>query len=359
MRQLLVCILALSRILEGAVPARFTIDYDGLPAVSLHRNLDTSSRQGPGHVMRRNLLGRAVENTPNDMIHVVYSADGDVVPGLKASIASCIASATSPHELVIHIMVQSKHLARLRRELDIKTARRVTSSGAVITLHEIPVQIVEADRGILQTRIRQERGELDDPEVYARIYMDRIIPQIDVAVWLDADTIVQKDVKELHSRLRQSGKTIGFVHRSTKLFPDFLTGKCTTTLDISWNKLKNLTAYNTGVFAVNLRRWTAVKAAARIDKLVRLQNSCPGGLWKGGSQPPLTLSFQLHKHNEADDYILFEKEWNALGFGLNDKSKEDVGQLHILHWNGMQKPWKSNGYNKALWEPYYRQYAHL
>ena len=140
---------------------------------------------------------------------------------------------------------------------------------------------------------------------------DRIIPQIDVAVWLDADTIVQKDVKELHSRLRQSGKTIGFVHRSTKLFPDFLTGKCTTTLDISWNKLKNLTAYNTGVgllsrvavptlsfpcgnvfcglcwecacmlqgvFAVNLRRWTAVKAAARIDKLVRLQNSCPGGL---------------------------------------------------------------------------------
>ena len=84
--------------------------------------------------MRRNLLGRAVENTPNDMIHVVYSADGDVVPGLKASIASCIASATSPHELVIHIMVQSKHLARLRRELDIKTARRVTSSGAVAGL---------------------------------------------------------------------------------------------------------------------------------------------------------------------------------------------------------------------------------
>ena len=32
------------------------------------------------------------------------------------------------------------------------------------------------------------------------------------------------------------------------------------------------------MFAVNLERWAAVKAAPRIEKLVRLQNSCPGGL---------------------------------------------------------------------------------
>ena len=121
--------------------------------------------------------------------------------------------------------------------------------------------------------VNQERGELDDPEVYARIYMDswscchphvckqfsflcrtfvrmqhedKIIPQMNFAVWLDADTIVQKDVKELQTRLQQSGKTIGFVSRSTKMYPDFLTGKCAPELDVSWNKLKNLTAYNTG-----------------------------------------------------------------------------------------------------------------
>ena len=88
--------------------------------------------------------------------------------------------------------------------------------------------------------------------------------------------------------------------------------------------------------------------------------SIPGGLWKGGSQPPLTLAFQLHAHDEANDYILFEKEWNALGLGLDEKkSKKDLAEMHILHWNGMRKPWKSNGYNKAIWEPYYDRYAHL
>ena len=75
---------------------------------------------------------------------------------------------------------------------------------------------------------------------------DKIIPQMEFAVWLDADTIVQKDVKELQKRLQQSGKTIGFVSRSTKMYPNFLTGKCAPELDVSWSKLKNLTAYNTG-----------------------------------------------------------------------------------------------------------------
>ena len=81
-------------------------------------------------------------------------------------------------------------------------------------------------------------------------FKDRILPQIDdIAIWLDADTIVQKDVKELQTRLRASGRTIGFVYRSTKMYPDFLTGKCTPILDVPWKKLKNLNAYNTGARA--------------------------------------------------------------------------------------------------------------
>ena len=32
-----------------------------------------------------------------------------------------------------------------------------------------------------------------------------------IVVWLDADTIVQRDVGELCEKLRQSGKTVGFV----------------------------------------------------------------------------------------------------------------------------------------------------
>jgi len=298
--------------------------------------------------------GRAFHDTKT---HVVYSGDEDVVEGLKASIASCIYAADTPSDLVIHVMVQGKLIKGIQKALQMDANKRKTSSGAVIELHEIPAHLVQHDRGEMQAQIRRERGQLDDPEVYARVYMDQIVPHVGVAIWLDADTIVRKDLRELQQRLLGSGKTIGFVNRATKMYPDFLTGKCMPLMGVSWQRLKNLTAYNTGVFAVNLRRWADAKATSRFEELVRLQNDCPGGLWKGGSQPPLTLTFQLHRHGEEDDFILFEEEWNSLGLGM--RSISSVVGKNVLHWNGLGKPWKRNGLNKAIWQDYRHRYDDL
>ena len=80
--------------------------------------------------MRRELLQRDSENLTDGRVHVAYAADVDVINGLKASIASCIASSASPSELMIHVMVQNKHLERLQRELDIKSTQKTTSAGA-------------------------------------------------------------------------------------------------------------------------------------------------------------------------------------------------------------------------------------
>ena len=98
---------------------------------------------------------------------------------------------------------------------------------------------------------------------------------------------------------------------------------------------------------------TAVEAAVKTGRKLS------GGLWKGGSQPPLTLAFQLHKEEEEDDFILFDQKWNALGLGLGEKNSKDLADMHILHWNGIRKPWKSDGYNKAIWKPYHKKYSQM
>ncbi|CAJ1417784.1 unnamed protein product, partial [Effrenium voratum] len=122
---------------------------------------------------------------------------------------------------------------------------------------------------------------------------------------------------------------------------------------------KDLTAYNTGVYVANLERWKRTKAAERFQELaawVRAHNSCPGGIWKGGSQPPLTLTFQLHPEDSEEDFTLFEanwrESWNTDGLGLgHGLSESDLKQKFVLHWSGLHKPWKQNGNYRDYWLP--------
>ncbi|CAJ1440941.1 unnamed protein product [Effrenium voratum] len=304
--------------------------------------------------------GAMVRRHRSEEVHVAYGGDLDVLEGLKASISSCVEASKKPAKLVIHVMAQKKHMAQFRHELGLTEHERVTKSGARIKLHQIPEKILQLDTGTISDEVEKQRGQLDDPEVYARIYMDEILQLTGIVVWLDADTIVQRDVGELCEKLRQSGKTVGFVDREMRMFPGFLTGKCYNHLGISWEKLKDLTAYNTGVYVANLERWKRTKAAERFQELVRAHNSCPGGIWKGGSQPPLTLTFQLHPEDSEEDFTLFEESWNTDGLGLgHGLSESDLKQKFVLHWSGLHKPWKQNGNYRDYWRSHLQKFAQL
>ncbi|CAJ1348691.1 unnamed protein product [Effrenium voratum] len=294
------------------------------------------------------------------LVRVAYSADAKMIEGLKASISSCVEASRDPSKLMIHVMVLKENLSRFQRDLGVDGYEKVTKRGARIKLHEIPEWIAEKETGNFSESTREIRGDLDKPENYARIHMDKILQlRAGIVVWLDADTIVQRDVKEMSDQLAASGKTIGFVDRSTLMWSEYVTGFCCDRLGISLKELMNLHAYNVGVCAINLERWRESKAADRFQELVREHNSCPGGIWQGGSQPPLTLTFQLHPKDSPEDFILFDSRWNTgqLGVPGREFTSEELAQSFVLHWSGSSKPWMWGGHHKKLWLPHLQKFA--
>jgi lipopolysaccharide biosynthesis glycosyltransferase len=229
---------------------------------------------------------------PNDALHVVYSADVRMIKGLQASMSSAITSASDPAQLVFHVLVQAERKPDFAKAFGLPEdcSATVTPKGTQIQFVGFEEKDLHNTVAAISQGIRSERGALDSVENFARFYMHRLVPGVEVAIYLDADTIVQRDLRHLRTTLLTSNKTVGFVAR-----PEWDHATMRGQLNLSagtWStELLDTTAYNAGVFAVNLKRWAEHGISERIDKLVHRHNECGGKLWLGGSQPPMLLAF--------------------------------------------------------------------
>lgn len=289
-----------------------------------------------------------------DMLHVAYACDPDQMEGLQASVASVIAAALSPELLTVHIMVQQIWASQFKERFGIRQECHgaVTVTGVLVRVHIIEKALIEKSKARISKSALKQRGKIDALENFARFYMHLILEKT-VVIYLDADTIVQSDVAQLRKELISSQKTIGFAERtdSSILMDQFLKKPKGCTISIpNYNKIFPKTAYNVGVFAVDLQRWADKRYADRVEDVVRQHNNCGGKLWVGGSQPPLLLAFYGHGKDEADDFTVFSKSWNLcdLGWRTNIKAKQ-IRTSYVLHWNGAQKPWNHDGLYRDVW----------
>eukprot|EP00927_Polykrikos_kofoidii_P078714 TRINITY_DN7552_c0_g1_i1.p1 TRINITY_DN7552_c0_g1~~TRINITY_DN7552_c0_g1_i1.p1 ORF type:complete len:883 (-),score=141.75 TRINITY_DN7552_c0_g1_i1:47-2695(-) len=298
---------------------------------------------------------------PN-MLHVAYASDIAQIDGVKASVASIVSSTSSPESLTVHIMVQRGLAAAFKNSFGVPRECRgtVTVTGILILIHELDPKLVQDSVAKVSEKVRKQRGAIDTLENFARFYM-HIILDAAVAIYLDADTIVQADLVELRDQLVKSGKTIGFVARTggVKMSSHLpKEPKCKIKgsadmdrLDENWNVILKLTAYNVGVVAINLQMWRKSKAFERVKKLVERHNGCSGGLWVGGSQPPLLLAFHNRPEEDPEDFIVFDAKWNfgTLGWAKG-LSSDKIQKQFVLHWNGPNKPWLTKGYYQFAWK---------
>lgn len=298
-----------------------------------------------------------------EMLHVVYASDIGQAEGVQASIASVVESAAAPEELTVHVMVQ-KHWAeefKLRLGLRRQCQATVTVTGVLIRVHAVDGQLIEGAVAKVSKELLEARGAIDTLENFARFYM-HLVFDFDIAIYLDADTIVQADLGQLRKQLIESKKTIGFVARQNPVNMDKFLRKpkgCDVHFD-NWKKLLKQPAYNVGVFAVNLQRWKERRIAERVESLVTKHNKCGGKLWVGGSQPPLLLAFLDRPEGSPEDFIVFEAGWNAGDLGWRPKmAAEKLRKRFVLHWNGARKPWMKDGLYRELWKPHRDRFGSL
>jgi len=298
-------------------------------------------------------------------LHVFYAGDAREMDGIKASIASVITSASAPRDVKIHILTESRHVNEFKGNFGIQAGCEAGPlSEAFIHVHGINREDIEPFRAVMSDDLKKERGPLDVSEEPARLFIDRFVGS-GIAVYLDADIIVQSDLKPLREVLMVSNKTIGFVKRATPKTFKYLQRHledCEVSLgDVT--DMANTDVYNTGVLVFNVQRWKHAGYLQQIKDLAAKQRHCGGALWKDASQTPLNLAFRLAPDGSTQslpDYVLFDATWNYDGLGWNhDFLVEELRRKNVLHWSGAKKPWKDNGLYTELWLPHRQEFERL
>lgn len=297
-----------------------------------------------------------------DMLHVVYSFNLQQIEGFRASVASLVASSNFLEKLTIHVMVQEDMVEALKSTFGISQhcTGTIFSLGFMVTIHTVDLQLLAKAVAIVPEKVKKNRGAIDSVENFARFYMHRIVGLM-VVVYLDTDTIVQKDLGVLRRQLLDSGKTAGFVSRDGVIMESFLKSPKDCGGDAKpFHRIAKEPAFNVGVFVVNLKRWAQLHYAEEVETWVALHNRCKGKLWVGGSQPPLLLSFFIRPDGQPADFVVFEKSWNVGDLGWRkDLDLDKLRKKNVLHWNGDMKPWTKDGLYTKLWTPHHERFDSL
>jgi len=189
-----------------------------------------------------------------------------------------------------------------------------------------------------------DRAELLMGVNFARNFLDDLLLPHDVqrAVYLDVDTIVQADLAALGDTIFEEGKFFAAVsscYLHMTFWFDFSVEVVKNTMD------KKDCYINAGVYVVDLRQYKEHRVQQTIERLIKSHKKKK--IWKVGVHQS---SFILALFNHTQ---LLDPRWNVVQLGWNRnipiKSLEDA---YVLHWNGALKPWRKDGLYKDRWKPY-------
>jgi len=182
----------------------------------------------------------------------------------------------------------------------------------------------------------KETGNLHSPHNFVRFVLHSEFPFLDRLVYLDSDVIVKSDISMLYDLLDDSYAVAAAPRRDIPLGTYFNRVH-------KWFPLFSWPSFNAGVMVLNLSLIRGMKPSL-FEAMRELQKeNNDGRMWRHGSQPPMLYLFY-------DKVQWIDDNWNISGLG--SRIRTDVDKAHILHWSGPRKPWRRNGENKHLWEPY-------
>ena len=184
---------------------------------------------------------------------------------------------------------------------------------------------------------------------YARLYFHDLLPNVDKAIYIDLDMIVQGDVVELWDA-DLNGNLLGVVLEEKMIGYWFLQSSSVSSyfkaryyVDLDMTTL----GYNAGLYVIDLAQWRRRNLLE--EALYWMGVNAKEALWIIGTQP---LMYLVSYRN----YTPLDPAWNAAGFGTvwwDAKGNATLpGQSKGLHWNGAVKPWEAGALRREYWTKY-------
>lgn len=176
------------------------------------------------------------------------------------------------------------------------------------------------------------------PAMYSRVLIPRIFGEYDRAVWLDADTIVLKDINPLLD-IDMEGKPCA---ASLPAYMDKTLNTMAYQLEEpnKYPEVKDLTSLQAGVVVFDIAEWHKRDLDTVIDNL--LQGDVK---FKFVVQGLMGMAM-------AGDFKVLPYTWNCYSNWANKVGISNIGILHFVG-GAAQSPWSHNMLHVDIW----RQYA--
>ena len=261
-------------------------------------------------------------------IPIFFACDDAYVPPLTVCLKSISENSSDEYVYDVKILTSSMSHESIKvlTGLEFKNVR-----VAVVNVDERTSLI----RGELGKRLRDYYSE----SIYYRIFIPSLFSHLDRAIYIDCDTVLVDDIAKMYFE-ELDGAILGAVaDESIPPVPEF----CEYTRN--WVGVESGRYFNSGVLLMDLSAFRRERLEERI-----LDALC---------------AYNFETVAPDQDYLNFfcRDRVKYLGAGWNKqprKSDIDLGDIHLIHYNMFEKPWRYRDvlYGEIFWRyaegtPYY------
>ncbi|XP_065842380.1 glycosyltransferase 8 domain-containing protein 2-like [Oscarella lobularis] len=282
-------------------------------------------------------------------VHVMICADSPSLMGLIALVNSIRKNTNAT--VMYHLVTDDKTVHHLKEWIE-RTELSVIKRNIIV----FNPKLVEGE-----IIVRGYRKSLASPLNYARLFLPQLLPNFNGRlVYIDADCIVQGDVRELAKTYIAKEHWAAFSDDCSAIAKRFnlFQNSYVRFLNYANQHVQKLgippdtCSFNTGVFVTDVFKWRENSISEKLEEwnVLNVKENLWGGQSGGGaSQPPVMIVFH-QKYSRLDPL------WHVrhLGWSAGSRySRHFLSEAKLVHWNGQFKPWGNPSQYHDMWDKYF------
>ncbi|GJN33664.1 hypothetical protein PR202_gb22285 [Eleusine coracana subsp. coracana] len=285
-----------------------------------------------------------------------YALFSDNVLAAAVVVNSTLHHAKKPENHVFHVVTDRLNYAAMRMwflanplgkaAIQVQNIEEFTwlNSSYSPVLKQLESQFM-IDYYFRSGQTRRENPKFRNPKYlsilnHLRFYLPEIFPKLNKVLFLDDDTVVQRDLSALWL-IDLKGKVNGAVETCRETFHRFDKYLNFSNPIIAKNFDPHACGWAYGMNIFDLSEWRKQNITEVYHTWQKLNDRL---LWKLGTLPAGLVTFWNRT-------FPLDRTWHQLGLGYNPNVNEkDIRRASVIHYNGNLKPWLEIGVSK------YRKY---
>lgn len=252
-----------------------------------------------------------------NVVPVFYACDDNYIKFMAVSLQSLILQASAENTYLVHIL----HTGISESNKDI--LRSMATDNVSIKFVDVSGKLAEISKKLA---IRDYYSST----TYYRIFIPEMFPQFDKILYIDGDTIINRDVAKLY-KYNLGDNYIGAIQ-------DYLV----TSVDVFGNYVEKVLGlsraayFNAGVVLINCEQFRKKKIEKKFYELLE------------------TYSFVVAQDQDylnilcQDKILWIDSRWNVQ---MTEPAERPLKETGLIHYNLATKPWhsKDGRYSKIFW----------